>query len=580
MESSYNEQTHIFTIEKIAQVNEEEIITSSISRSLSYDITVIYPYEAYEELGQDTIVLSIPIETYFEGYNNPNEEFENPYKSNIAKDIISVTYKNPEGKVAIVDVTVGKYTSENGYTVSKELPLNIYNQVETEIQEDVYPVTWYAYTGTEAINVPLVLKETPENYTDKFQDVIGKYSDMLKYISNIGIYFSNPEAMLGEEGYINVYNDETNELIHTFTKDDWNTYTANNPYRYENGIKHIRIETSNVNASSSLYVYHLKQIDDILLTTDFNEEEFENLSKIYSYLTGYFKIEGELTYINSDTGIASYLAPYSKASISVDPDYFSNQETKYNEKITISTDTSSFNTKKWSNGVFLIKYPEEIINVEIVNVIPSDKEIIISAVDTYTENGNIYTKIYTQNEIEKNVHLTIDANLTADPRIPTSTKSMSLYYYNPGCHNYKDITKDEYDLNGDNNTEENVGISSASINLMAPSNLLTSQTATNFDDKGSIVVAPQEAEINKIDKSRSVDINVSITNNYANTISEIKIVGSIPFEGNKYQLNDQKLGSEYTTTLISEIGVPDDLKAYATVYYSEKEEVTEDLEAV
>ena len=169
--------------------------------------------------------------------------------------------------------------------------------------------------------------------------------------------------------------------------------------------------------------------------------------------------------------------------------------------------------------------------------------------------------------------MTIDANLTADPRIPTSTKSMSLYYYNPGCHNYKDITKDEYDLNGDNNTEENVGISSASINLMAPSNLLTSQTATNFDDKGSIVVAPQEAEINKIDKSRSVDINVSITNNYANTISEIKIVGSIPFEGNKYQLNDQKLGSEYTTTLISEIGVPEELKEYATVYYSEKKKL-------
>ena len=34
---------------------------------------------------------------------------------------------------------------------------------------------------------------------------------MLKYTFNVGIYFSNPQSMLGEEGYINVYNDETND---------------------------------------------------------------------------------------------------------------------------------------------------------------------------------------------------------------------------------------------------------------------------------------------------------------------------------------------------------------------------------
>ena len=101
--------------------------------------------------------------------------------------------------------------------------------------------------------------------------------------------------------------------------------------------------------------------------------------------------------------------------------------------------------------------------------------------------------------MEKNVYLTIDANLTADPRTTTATRTISMYYYNSGCHNYKNISKDEYDLNGDSNTQENMGISSTSINLIAPSNLLTSQTATNFDDKGSIVIAPQDAEINKID---------------------------------------------------------------------------------
>ena len=48
---------------------------------------------------------------------------------------------------------------------------------------------------------------------------------MLKYSKNIGIYFTTPGAMFGENGWIKVYNDETDELIHEFTSEDWESYT-------------------------------------------------------------------------------------------------------------------------------------------------------------------------------------------------------------------------------------------------------------------------------------------------------------------------------------------------------------------
>ena len=585
--TSYDENTRIFTIESISTLNESGYVTSTVSRDIEYEINVEYPLEAYTTLGEDAIAVNIPIKAYYEGYNNENEEFENPYKSNVAEDIVSVVYKNPEGENARVDITVGEYVYDDvnktyRYVVSKELPMNIYNQVDTENEKaDEYVVRWYLSTGTEAVNVPIKMKETPEEYTDKFLDTDGNYIDMEEYVTNTGIYFVNAGGMLGEEGYINVYNDETGELLHTFTKDDWNRYSENNPYRYETPVKHIRVETSNISKSSYLYVYNVKEIDDVLLTARYTQEEFQKLNEIYSYLTGYMVIDGQDTKLDNDTNYANYEMPYSVATITSDPNYVSNQETKKGVKINIEAQTQRFNTKKWSDGEFLVKYPAEIIDVSINSVISNDKNVTITGVDTYEENGNIYTKIYTSNEVESNLSITIDADITADPREATATRSLELYYYNPACHNYYDEnrTEDIYDVNGNENIQEYIGYTTSSLNIIAPSNLLTSQTATNFDDKGSIVVAPQEATVDKVDGTKTATVNVNVTNNYSNTISEVKIVGKIPFKGNTYQLNGADLGSQFDTQMVNTIQLPEEIKQYATVYYSEKEEVTEDIEA-
>ena len=58
-------------------------------------------------------------------------------------------------------------------------------------------------------------------------DINANYTDMTQYTKNVGIFFENQNSILGADGYINVYNDETNELIHTFTSNDWNRYSKN-----------------------------------------------------------------------------------------------------------------------------------------------------------------------------------------------------------------------------------------------------------------------------------------------------------------------------------------------------------------
>ena len=343
VEYTYDEETGNFTAYREATIGEDGVVikeayTSSwnTARYSEFKLKVTYPLEAYEQ-SNGTVILNIPVKATFEGYNNKNEEFDNPYVSNTAEDIITVTYERGGGDVITYDVQVGTWVPNpyNVYVVSKENAVKYYNQVQ-EDTKDTYEVRWYVSRGNSGEISNVELREQDSNYTDKFLTTDGTYEDMLKYSKNIGIYFTTPGAMFGENGWIRVYNDETDELIHEFTSEDWDIYTKENPYYYNTPIDHIRIETSKAERVSSFTATSIKEMDNETLTTDKTREEFDKLSKIYSYLSGYAKYSEEEEYqkLKDDVGIANYDETLSMAQITnVTPTTLSTQETT-NMKIT------------------------------------------------------------------------------------------------------------------------------------------------------------------------------------------------------------------------------------------------------
>ncbi len=267
-----------------------------------YTVNVTYPIETYETLGTDTIEIRVPVTAYCEGYNNESEEFTNPYMSNIASTTIVVTYDNPVGTAEKVEVIVGKYLTTPGYRyiVSKEKPLILYNGVSEEETEDTYQVRWKTTTGTDGEPTGIVLKETQaeeEQVSDEFIKSDASSESMEEITTNVAIGFSGANSVLKEDGWIKIYDDETDELIVTFTSSDWSKYTSSNPYYYDIPVKHIRVETSATNANATLYVYNIKEIDDEYIIENYEREEFDNLSYIKSTLVGY--LDG--SYINQDT---------------------------------------------------------------------------------------------------------------------------------------------------------------------------------------------------------------------------------------------------------------------------------------
>ena len=588
VEYNYDEGTSKLTITRSSTMDENGIVTNSISRSNINSVKVTYPLEAYDQMSADSIVLSIPVVGYNYGHNNTNEEFEDPHIST-AEGILTVTYSKPSGDIWNIYTTVGNYEKVGGndtyrYEISKEAVTDIYNGNVYEDKTTTYPVRWEVVIGDHTAIQKLTLeeqKQNEKNKTDEFLNASGSYTSMYDYIKTTGIYFENASSTLGSNGWIKLYNAETGSLLETFTSSNWSSYTKDKPYAVD--LKSIKIETSSPGANTTFNVYQIKEMNDELISQNFTEKEFENLSYIYTYLLGTIESPDELTYENGEktsqinkSNYAYYDMPYSVAKIKVTPDQITNQKT---ENVNFVIDTISENSleRKWRNGVFLIELPENIINAEIKSVTASDEKVDISAYEVVEIDGKKFIRIYTINEEEAIYSITVKTDITANPLKPTEVQEVKLYSYNENGDNYISKTQDKFDIDADTETNDYVGQATTSMTLIAPSGLLTTEYITNYDDEGNTTIAPNIADIEKSTEERTATINVSVTNGYSGTISDVVILGKVPFEGNTYILNGESLNSKFTANITGAINVPEELKENAVIYYSTNENPTKEI---
>lgn len=219
---------------------------------------------------------------------------------------------------------------------------------------------WRGYIGSNAKTEGIVMKETKDNnaqVTDQFIKTNAQAESMEEVVANVGIYFNGADTLLGEEGWIKVYSEETGDLLETFTKETWNKYTASNPYKYIIPVKHIRVETSTIiQKETTLYVYNIKEIKDEKITSKYTREQFDELKYIQSTLVGY--LAGE--YITTVTHQANYEAPISVATIDISKNTISTQGTEKNIELKIRTQAVDRNNQvRWQNGAFLENYQQK-----------------------------------------------------------------------------------------------------------------------------------------------------------------------------------------------------------------------------
>lgn len=591
----YNSETGEFVVERVTEISEDG--TSTVMNTNyyyatgmnyhHYELKIKYPLNAYLEMGTNSIRLSIPVKVYYEGANNSNDEFLNPYKSNVVLYTYS-PYFYDYIKNTYFDVDVGKYTSSPTYRyfISKQKALRVYNGFSEGDEEDSFVVSWEAYIGTDVEEGSGIIMSESKlgelNDGDLFEKRDNSKVSADAVTNFVGFYVYNATSALGNDGWIKVYDNETGNLLVTFTKKEWETYNSSKYYMFEVPVKHIRIETSAVAAESNLYVYNLKQIDDVLMTETISKEEFDNILRIRSYLKGYL---GESLKTNTNHS-ADYEEPYAIAKARFVNNTLSTQTTVENVVIEIEAQKYEYsNTAGWIDGEYLIKIPDEILLVEINEVKVDVNNVEIVATEVIENENGRFIKVITNNieDVEEGYRIRINANITPDPRIETVTKNVDLYAYNNDAMKYYYEAQDIYDVNNNLNTSELVNKTTSTVQLVSPNSLLTNQIASEYDDKNSIVISPQEVDITpvyaKVDnEKRTAKISIQMKNNYSSAISDVVILGKIPFEGNTTVLSKNNLNSQYTTKMIEGgITIPDTLKGKVTVYYSTEEDPDKNL---
>lgn len=572
VESNYNKETQELIITRKSTVDENGNITQSLPISNEYQITMSYPKEIYNESAEESIVITVPVQSYYTGYNNPGEEFKNEIatniaKSNVAEKSLAITYENPIGDVYEFDVGIGEYVTYpyDRYVVSKKETMKMYNNIESN-EKDKYDVRWIFRRGPSG-----TITKTEMKYTKA--DELNNNNSLEDCTKNIGIYIEGAKAMLGENGYIKVYDaDKSGEeaILYTFTASNWDTYTKENPFYYENSVKNIRIETSKSAQNSTLIIHNIKEIDNEKLVSKYTKEEFDKLNLIYTNLTGTIYSEGSPDPQSQDrTEVAYFEDEESRATIYVSKEKISTVETTQNEIITITTVSNNYNESKWQNGEFLIEMPQDVTLMEINSVTINNNNVKIKGYNLFEDSGKYFIKIITENDTPTTYSITINCNITPNSRIATTTKEIKLYAYNQYYENYKYKTKDIYDANNNGNVEEYVGTYTDEIQFIAPTGLITYQTVTDYNDEqeDEITISPKIAEVKK--EQRTAQINVETINNYSSTISGTKILGKIPFEGNKYILTEGDLGSQFTTALTAKVAL-DTAKNYTNNFSEER----------
>lgn len=538
--STYSENKDEFEMEKN--------IISKLSAINVYEIEVEYPLEAYKNLDSNVIDLEFIAETKYLGYNpnmisnNRGYEWSEPANKNI-----EVVYENIEKTdKSDIGIEVGK----NG--VSTKDIIDSYRGKASEDNVMNYLVTWKASIDESGLNKKIFMSDNAISDELVRTDLSKETTE--DFVAYEAIKVNNAEKVLGEDGWIKVYDTETNSLIAMITKEKFDQ-----EFYFDVLAKNIKIETSEViSVDMPLYVSCIKSVEVKKVIEKYTEDDFKEFNKISSNVEG--KI-GDKT-IDAKIAIADLHAPISSLEVTTSE---KNIVADGNEKnITLSLKTTedlAINKAGLINAEYLIKLPKEFRNVNITDLNIDNDSVTVYLCNVFEKDGYTFFRIITANESAKYAEtytLNVDMNLTLDTN-KTVESAIEVYYTTEGDGYYEATTLDLYDANNNQNFDEYVGKKDANVKINYESEIYIKQSVENNE------ISPKYG-----DEEKNVNINVNVKNNEKSEVTGFKLVGRIPYKGNKYVVSEQDMGSAFSTTLEDAgIVIPEELKDKVTVYYSE-----------
>ena len=473
-------------------------------------------------------------------------------------------------------------------SVSKSGAVRVYNG--NDEVEDLYESRWLIESGRRHENNLEIISKSGEKFSEG--STYDKSTINENYIKYHGMKFSvSPKNLLGEDGWIKVYNNDTNELIAAFNNSNWNNYIEN-PFIYEKDIVNIKVLTSKLINPGSLFIYNVMKIEDKELKDNVSKEQFEKLKFINKHLEYSSKLTANSPEFSAK-GVSEIAVNYYRLNSLLKNNgelllsTYKAREGNFNILLDTLAPSDALDLNNWKNSIILMEFPKDV--VDISNISLRGANVNIAGYEIFDKDGKKFLKAYLKSDKPvKEQNLSFNGLITVNPLANTQNTNVKVYIYNENNDKYfyenrntidatqryfeKLESKDIYDINGNGDKEEPVGYLEIPTSIVTPQELHLNQKIINYNTDGDVVNAPNVGVIDGNGTGKATVI-IQLKNNFPPSITNMKIHGVIPYRNNKGGLTGTDLDSKIDTFMTGPIKLPDNLKDKAKVYYSENEDI-------
>lgn len=535
-----------------AEVSEEERFYSKSGMD-TYVIT--YTYEDLDTVEEANVNTKVNSEvTTFSGVSDAdyinkvtNEEEFNFELNGETGDIVSYNINNETESISKA-YTYVNYNSSDRYQVEYNSKTTI-NISYSEIVEGI-------------------VVEDLENYYVSENGSVFSADDV--YYKQIKINKDNMINLLGEDGSVTIKDVDGNELV----KFD-NNYEVNDDgdlvFDFISKNSRVVIETSKAIAQGNLIISNIKESSNSM----YSKEEYKTFKELVSKTVGKAKYTyvDDLAVIGETENKVILNDVTTKATLVIDRDNLSTLTPNEDVELRLELNNNTDESDVYGHSEFEIRMPDYVTDVEVTDSsIMYGEGLDISNIEVYDIEGAKYIKVTvdgTQNAISTGVlnngtNIVLNTNIKVDLYAPATESQFVLKYTNAESTSYEDG-----------------GLTQLPIYYSAPTGLVTVNSTSNFDFAGTVLTSikqgEKEAEIAKNDVEKVATMEIIVMNNNNNIVSDLSILGRIPFKGVKDIKTGEDLGTTIDTTLVSGIVADEKNNTNFTIYYSENGEATKDL---
>lgn len=346
------------------------------------------------------------------------------------------------------------------------------------------------------------------------------------------------DKIFGENGQITVLN-ENGEVLNTVTSNT--VVDENNNFVIDYAGKEpkaLEIKTTMPVSEGDIDINHIKTIRAQ------NKEIVKTANQIKTNIS-YNYNESISKDVISTTNLEE---TKTEATINIDKDNLSTViENKVEIKALLKTNNEQYNL--YNNPTISFELPTDVDNIEItsINLIYEDE----LKIKNYEVNGRTVivhlegTQTQYKNASIEGAVIVINANVNVNKKAATKDAEVIMTVYNEGQQ----------------------VVNSKSIKVIAPKDVtaLNSIKELNIETIGQEKV--KEVTLEKGQKSKQMEADIEIINNNENSIENVKVMGTFPTKNSQNNID---------TKIIE--GIHLDQVQEAKVYYTEKEDASEDIQ--